>query len=414
MKEKIAILLVGFGCVATFAAVPTVSNVHVEQDKMTREVTVTYDLDADAVVTADFMTNGVSIGTENYTNAVGTMNCRVAAGTGRTITWRPDRIWPDHQITEKIFGVRVRAWALNAPPPYMVADVENGEVRYYVSAEVVPGGISNEVYKTRKLLFRLISANRREFTMGAPASIAGDYASHETLHQVTLTNDFYLGVYETTQRQWELVKGNRPSVANNDTYYQMRPVENVSYQDIRGSTLGLQWPANDAVDADSFLGVLRERTGVRFDLPTDAQWEYACKAGTMTALYIGTNTVNAATLNPIARNANNGGGNWSSGVGTNGATAVVGTYLPNSFGLYDMIGNVYEWCIDRCPSNAAMGSEDAIDPLGIATATDYRVKHGGSAEGSPPSKYLRATYRGMNTSNTRHRSMGFRVALRLY
>ena len=415
MRTSAICLLAGLGCVSAFAAVPMVSNVHVEQDQRTRLVTVTYDLaDADAVITVDFTTNGVSIGAVNFTNVEESVNCAVAQGNGRRITWRPDKSWPDRQITEAVFGAKVRAWALNAPPPFMAADVVTGDVRYYASEDAVPGGISNEAYKTQKLLFRLISANRREFTMGAPASIAGQYASHETLHQVTLTTDFYLCIYETTQRQWELVKGNRPSVANNNEFYQMRPVENVSYRDIRGATKGLQWPANDEVDEDSFLGILRERTEVRFDLPTDAQWEYACKAGTMTALYTGTDTVNTSTLTPLARCISNGGGSWTSGIGTNGATAIVGSYLPNAFGLYDMLGNVYEWCLDRCPSNVAIGSADAIDPLGLTTSTDYRAKHGGSAEGSPMSSFLRSTYRGGNESSFRHRSMGFRVALRLY
>ena len=296
----------------------------------------------------------------------------------------------------------------------MAVDVTTGEVRYYASEEAVPGGISNEAYKTQKLLFRLIPANCREFTMGAPLSVSNlaGYPQREVLHQVTFTNDFYLCIYETTQRQWELVKGNRPSVANNTEFYQMRPVENVSYRDIRGATKGLQWPANDEVDEDSFLGILRERTGVRFDLPTDAQWEYACKAGTMTAIYTGTDTLSVQTMTPISRCNGNGGGDWTDGVGTNGATAIVGSYLPNAFGLYDMLGNVYEWCLDRCPSNGAISSDNVIDPLGVATSTDYRVKHGGCAEAKY--RYVRSSYRSVSTSDNRAKTSGFRVALRLH
>ena len=415
MRTSAICLLAGLGCASALAAVPTVSNVRVAQNGSTRLVTVTYDLaDADAVVTVDFTTNGVSIGAANFTNATGAVNCRVAAGNGRTFEWDPLASWPDRQLTNAVFGARLRAWALNAPPPYMTADVADGAVRYYASAEAVPGSVSNETYKTQKLLLRLIPANRREFTMGAPASLSSvsDSSHRETLHQVTLTNDFYLCIYETTQRQWELVKGNRPSVANNDACYEMRPVENVSYRDIRGASLGLQWPANDEVDATSFLGVLRERTGVRFDLPTDAQWEFACKAGTMTALYTGTDSCVTSTETPIARCNGNGGMNWDSGVDTSGATDVVGSYLPNAFGLYDMIGNVYEWCLDRCPSDGSISADDVVDPLGVTTSTDYRVKHGGCAESYY--RYDRASYRSVGKSSSQARTTGFRVALRLH
>lgn len=397
---------------AAEAAVPTVSDVTITQNKTTRLVTVTYALDADAVVTADFTTNGVSIGAANFANATGGINCRMAAGAG-TITWQPDKAWPDHRINENVFGVKVKAWALNAPPPYMVADVSTGDVRYYASADEVPGGVTNDVYKTQKLLCRLVAASGREFTMGAPASIAGSYASREVLHQVAFTNDFYLGVYETTQRQWELVKGGRPSECNNNTCYAMRPVEKVSYRDIRGSTKGLQWPTNDEVDDGSFLAVLRGRTGVRFDLPTDAQWEFACKAGTMTALYTDTDTVNATNLNPIARYRENGGSVWTTGCDTNYGTAAVGTYNPNKWGFYDMIGNVYEWCLDCCDSSATISADNVIDPRGDASGA-YRLKHGGSAEGDPMASFLRATYRGCNTPDIQHRSLGFRVSVRLY
>lgn len=395
---------------ALAAAVPQVSDVTIAQDKASRLVTVTYQLDAAAVVTVDFTTNGVSIGAANFQNATGDVNAQVAAGTG-TITWRPDKSWPDHVIREAVVGATVRAWPLNAPPTFLVADVSTGAVNYYVDEDALPGGVQDARYKTTHLLLRRVEAAGRTYSMGIPAQYAGDYAARSPFHRVSLTNDFYLGVYETTQRQWELVKGNRPSECNNSSCYQMRPVEKVSFNDIRGTSAGQQWPVNDDVDAGSFLGILRGRTDVRFDLPTSAQWEYACKAGTVTVLYTDTNVVDAATLNPISRNTHNGGGTWPAS-GLNTGTAAVGTYLPNAWGFYDMIGNVYEWCLDRIDSSAVPEVLTEIDPLGSATAT-YRAKRGGSAEGNPPQNFLNAGYHGANTPDTTHRSIGFRVALRL-
>jgi formylglycine-generating enzyme required for sulfatase activity len=96
----------------------------------------------------------------------------------------------------------------------------------------------------------------------------------ETQHQVTLTKDFYIGVFEVTQKQWELVMSNWPSCFNNIDVREVRPVEQVSYNDIRGSTTGAGWPVNSNVDATSFMGKLRQKTGIEaFDLPTEAQWE---------------------------------------------------------------------------------------------------------------------------------------------
>ena len=100
--------------------------------------------------------------------------------------------------------------------------------------------------------------------MGSPEDELGRL-NYETPHEVTLTHGFWMGVFEVTQRQWELAMGNRPSYFNNNDYYMMRPVEMVSYDEVRGSEAGAKWPDANTVDADSFLGVLRAKTGVDFD-----------------------------------------------------------------------------------------------------------------------------------------------------
>ena len=253
---------------------------------------------------------------------------------------------------------------------YLVIDLSGGPaaLSYPVSYRAsVPAGGWTEEYKTTKLVLRRIPATSPDFTMGSPSGELGRY-SDETQHQVTLTKDFYIGVFEVTQKQWERVTGNWPSYFNNATYRDSRPVEQVSYYDIRenpnNSAISPNWPQSAQVHADSFMGRLRAKTGLStLDLPTESQWEYACRAGTATALNSGKNltgTDSCPNMSEVGRYWYNGGSWYSQGCAPSAGTATAGSYLSNVWGLYDMHGNVWEWCLDwygTYPGNVQ-------DPLG--------------------------------------------------
>jgi formylglycine-generating enzyme required for sulfatase activity len=280
--------------------------------------------------------------------------------------------------------------------PYMVVDLSGGTnaTSFPVSyLAVAPAGGWPDEYKTTKLVLRRIPAGT--FMMGSPTNELG-HRSIETQHQVTLTQPFYIGVFEVTQKQWERVMGTWPSYFNNSNYRDARPVEWVRFAMIRGASAGTNWPANSDVDADSFMGRLRDRTGKAFDLPTESQWEYAGRAGTTTALNSGKNLTtmtNCPNVSEAGRHRFNGGSSIARSVDTSGATAKAGTYLPNAWGLYDIHGNVWEWCLDWYPDDKR----------------SRRVVRGGSWNYG--ASYCRVAIRGHYPAFDRNWGVGFRVAL---
>ncbi|HPS09294.1 MAG TPA: SUMF1/EgtB/PvdO family nonheme iron enzyme [Kiritimatiellia bacterium] len=383
------------------SAMPTVSDVTISQPDGSRTVTVEYTLGEEAaIITLDVCTNGlanpVSIGLGNVRSLSGDVNKLVQIGD-RKITWRPDKSWPDHLITDGSVVAKVTAWPQDNPPDYMAADLITGtNISYYVSAAAVDGGVTNDIYKRSKVLMRKIHAvEAGPWPMGA-ANVA-------TVHNVTFTNDYYIGVYETTQEQWYHImgayKGYWGTAANRDT----RPVEFMSYNMLRHSgndtTDSAHIYPNPPADA-SFLGKIKAKTGVAFDLPSEAQWEFACRAGVYgnywnngSECLIITDTDASSrhidtNLNVVARNVCNGGkmplgaeADTLSGIfanplcSTEWATATVGSYAPNAWGLYDMHGNVSELCLDFWPGGS---SGNGAVYVGTNPSYAYRVRRGGN------------------------------------
>jgi len=290
---------------------------------------------------------------------------------------------------------------------YLVVDLSRGAQAdtYPVTflADVPKGGWTDE-YKTDKLVLRKIEPGT--FTMGSPKNEVGR-RGNETQHEVTVTKAFYMGVFEVTQRQWERVMGDWPSHFNNVKCRDERPVEKVSYSDIRGVNAGAGWPATNSVDEASFMGRLRARTGQAFDLPTEAQWEYACRAGTATTLNSGKNLTSAEScLNQceVARckaNSRDGAMNGDTQTGT----AKAGSYLPNAWGLYDLHGNVEELCLDWCGNYTGPDS----DPKGVASGS-HRVGRGGSWFGGVTTG-CRSAGRSYRGPSGHYFDVGFRAVL---
>lgn len=240
-------------------------------------------------------------------------------------------------------------------PTYLVIDLSGGTsaTSYPVTALAAPpeGGWTDE-YKTTKLVLRRIES--------------GSYKMNGS-YDVTISQPFYMGVFEVTQKQYQLVTGSNPSYDKGDA----RPVAKVSWETIRGNS---DWPSVMTVDSNSFMGKIRAKTGLTFDLPTEAQWEYACRAGTTSKYNNGGDT--EADLKTLGRYYNNGG--------SSSQHATVGSYLPNVWGLYDMHGNVWEWCLDWYGSLSS-----GTEPKG-PTSGSYRVNRGGSwydSAGSCTSSY---------------------------
>jgi formylglycine-generating enzyme required for sulfatase activity len=302
---------------------------------------------------------------------------------GRYAYHSPTRAW-------YFFGANGRQWCcqlttglwsvFGVPPAghYMVIDLSPGPYAATFAVTYVdrvpPGGWGEE-HRTTKLVLRRLPAGT--YTMGSPPDELGRDAD-ESQRRVTLTQDFYLGIFPVTQRQWERVLDEWPSWFENVAFRDARPVEQVSWTEARGGV----WPGAPAGSgqpaAESFIGALRAKTGLALELPTEAQWEWAARAGTTRALNNGRNLTGideCPHMTDVGRYWHNHTGGFSGDpfVSTAGGTARVGSYRPNAWGLYDLHGNVWEWCRDWYVQTPP----GSVDPVGPATGTD-RVLRGGS------------------------------------
>ena len=203
-----------------------------------------------------------------------------------------------------------------------------------MAQEVKPGKAEViDLGKDVKLEMVLVPAGK--FKMGSPAS-EKRRDTEETQHEVTLTKPFYLGKYEITQEQYEAVMGKNPSATKGAKL----PVTRVSWE-----------------DCQEFIKKLNAKTNGGYRLQTESEWEYACRSGTTTAYSFGDSLTKS-----------------DANIDDSGGSKAVGSYKPNAFGLYDMHGNVCEWCEDW---KLDYPKEAVIDPKGPAMGED-RVLRGGS------------------------------------
>jgi formylglycine-generating enzyme required for sulfatase activity len=240
------------------------------------------------------------------------------------------------------------------------------------------------------------------FMMGC--SECGD--AEKPQHKVSITNSFYIGKYEVTQGQWKRVIGNNPSYfqnCGNDC-----PVEQVSW--------------NDAQEFIKKLCELERMSPCKYRLPTEAEWEYAARAGSKSRIYTGDlkelGANNSPELDGIAWYGGNSGVSYGGGIdcsewsdkqynSSECGAHPVGQKKPNAWGLYDMIGNVYEWNEDWY-DDGYYGKGDAVDPRGPSSGS-YRVSRGGSW--NYYDRYFRSSVRLNYNPDFRYDNLGFRLLL---
>ncbi len=246
-------------------------------------------------------------------------------------------------------------------------------------------GVTNNVkYKTTHLVMRKIPAANKIWTMGALPTETGARAE-ETNHLVKLTKDFYMGVFEITQKQYTLLVGNNPSTGTNREEADVLPVNKLFYGNLE---------ANNNNTACEFVKRVRAKTtNINFCLPTEAQWEFACRAGSVSALYSGRFVSegglwsgNDGQTNPLAWFGGENDTQGNSAIDGVRAQHPVGQKLPNAFGLYDMYGNVLEFTTDLLNTGSDYIStfganwrpgDVVVDPNVTATGSKF-VLRGGS------------------------------------
>ncbi|MBR4616461.1 MAG: SUMF1/EgtB/PvdO family nonheme iron enzyme [Kiritimatiellae bacterium] len=276
--------------------------------------------------------------------------CTACNGEGRCLPIEDDKSAGGRRFEDK------------SQPKMPSATPKHGDVKTLT----LPGGATME----------MIYVAPGSFMMGSPMSEEGR-CDDEAQHRVTLTRGYWLGKYEVTQGQWQSVMGHNPSEfkVGND-----RPVESVSWE-----------------DCQKFVKKVNARLNCGARLPTEAEWEYACRAGTTTAYHWG---------NELNGDKANCHGKYPCGTTEEGPckgqTVSVGSYVANPWGFYDMHGNVREWCNDwyGCCEG------DVSNPQGPTSGTEHVLRDGGWDDYA---SYCRSAYRGAGLPGDRDSRFGFRL-----
>jgi formylglycine-generating enzyme required for sulfatase activity len=337
-----------------------------------------------------------------------------------------DRPQNSHEILQRIAAIEKALQSPKPQPPIPQPPIPSNNLKTF-SFEVVTtdarGNITNRRKESAKyftedlgngVTLEMVEIPGGTFIMGSPTSEENRSSSESPQHQVRVPS-FYMGKYELTQAQYQAIIGTNPSNFKGDN----RPVERVSWNDAvefckklsqkTGKNLGTNpssfkrdnrpvervgW--NDAV---AFCEKLSQKTGKKYRLPSEAEWEYACRAGTTTPFYFG------ESITPDLVNYD---GDYTYASAPKGKyrqhTTDVGTFPPNSFGLYDMHGNVWEWCQDDYDNyiNAPTDGSALTSPR-----VSYKLLRGGSWGGN---HYIcRSAYRGYNNLDSLNPLIGFRV-----
>lgn len=397
------------------AAVPRVADVTVTENP-DQTLTVAYKLTgAPAIVTLDLVTNAVdgvaaSIGGANMWEMHGDVGRLVGldhdfatpyAGEIRWIPYRTGLKGVD--FSSLSVRAKVTAWATNNPPAYAVVRLNREEsdawtnrtyyasrgagLRFYPSVDYLPGGLlENDAYRKDFLVMKRVYAAGVEWVMGS-ATNAPTRGLDEVPHLVSFSRDYYLGVFEMTFRQRQHIQGiGSLSYAFNGypdfDEKAVAPCYGLSYDGLRGSAADGDVSNEPLPGTDLFL--LRAKTGIAFDLPTEAEWEFACRAGLEGPANADVDWTQEGA-DSIAWNTHNAT-NVIDGVATRVAHRV-GSKAPNVWGLYDMLGNAWECTrdiyLDALPFAATFGgkgvSEPVVDPVVLkADGGTKRVRRGGA------------------------------------
>ena len=413
--KRLMLLLSASISLVTAAARPVATVTSISQSA-DRTVTVAYTLDNQpAIVTFSAETNGangwVELDGRCVSSVSGDIFKKVASASG-SFRWNVDGLGLEGPIASGNLRVKLSAWHLDDSPDYMVVNLAPygisaaDRVRYYTSTNELPGGLlDNCEYRTSQLVMRRIHARGIPWIMGSPPGEpgrAGD--SREKQHPVTLTNDYYLGVFPLTVSQVSIIfqpdNGGRSGGFPKNRA--MRICDQLYYSTVGCQMRDVDWPADPT--SASMIGKVRALTAGEIDdweLPTEAQWEYACRAGQLVGYWGNGVEYHFEDAYPYTtdhgvpgRYRYNQGSDWwktwqdfstnAWAQGVENGCPIAGSYAPNAFGLYDMHGGIWEWCLDYYAEDiTGLNGVVNIDPTdgskladGVTVGTN-RVLRGG-------------------------------------